>query len=63
MNKYKSELEGITPTQWKIIDFIFEHFDADFTGKTKEDANKFINYWALDVAAIKGKDEWSVLND
>ena len=62
MNKYKPESEEITPTQRKIIDFIFEHFDADFTGKTREDANKFINYWALDVAAIKGEDEWSVLN-
>lgn len=43
------------PTQWKMIDFIFEHFDADFTGKTREDADKFINYWALDVASIKGE--------
>ena len=32
------------------------------TGKTREDAHKFINYWAFDVAAIKGEDEWSVLN-
>ena len=62
MNKYKPESEEITPIQWKIIDFIFEHFDADFTGKTREDAHKFINYWALDVAAIKREDEWSVLN-
>ena len=54
MNRYKPEGKEITPTQWKIIDFIFEHFDADFTGKTREDAHKFINYWALDVAAIKG---------
>ena len=30
--------------------------------ETREDAHKFINYWAFDVAAIKGEDEWSVLN-
>ena len=52
--KYKPESEEITPTQWKIIDFIFEHFDADFTGKTREDAMKFIDYWVSDVNAIKG---------
>lgn len=45
MIKYKPEREEITPTQWKMIDFIFEHFDSD----------KFINYWALDVASIKGE--------
>ena len=54
MIKYKPEDEEITPLQWEVIDFIFEHFDADFTGKTREDAMKFIDYWASDVNAIKG---------